>query len=383
VTTPVLPGVEVRTSTIRAPGGPATSTGVAHVVGTAADGPIGEPRPVASLAEFTRIFGARQATSLLHDWLETFFSIGGRLAYVVREDVDAVTGATTDATLTAALDALDPLLGPGQVASPGRTTGAAHTALLAHADARNRWALLDAADLATVAALTGAADAAATAAGASRAQLMDTWFTIPGLTAGTTRAVPGSAVLAGRLAVNDAERDSGEFPAGDNVYGRLPYVLGRTAPKRSEADHAALNGAGVVVTRPGLLGGPLVVYGARSLDRSIEWHQATAGRTRMDLEWELRVVTEQVRQFRKLDGQGLSLSDWAGALRGVCARFYSAGQLFGETPDEAYVVDVGPGVNPPEQLAQGIADANVDVKLSPISERSRINVAFLPIGAAA
>ena len=155
---------------------------------------------------------------------------------------------------------------------------------------------------------------------------MDTWFTIPGLTAGTTRSVPGSAVLAGRLAVNDAERDPGEFPAGDNVYGRLPYVLARTAPARTNDERASLNGAGVIVTRPGLLGGPLVIYGARSLDRTLEWQQASAGRLRMALEADARVATERTIQFASVDGQGLKLSDWNGALRAVCARYYDAGR---------------------------------------------------------
>jgi hypothetical protein len=376
VTTPVLPGVEVQTTTVRAPAGPSTSTGVAHVVGQAESGPIGEARPVTSLADFTNTYGARQLTSLLHDWLQTFFATGGRLAYVSRE----ADGVTSDATLQAALDALDPLLGPGQVAAPGRTTATAHAALIAHALSHNRWALLDDIDGATAAALGTTADALATIDGARTAQLMDTWFDIPGLTAGTTRQVPGSAVLAGRLAVNDLERDPGEFPAGDNVYGRLSYVLARTAPARTDTERAALNGAGVVVTRPGLLGGPLVLYGARSLDRTVEWQQASAGRTRMALEWDARVATERTIQFKSVDGQGLSLSDWAGELRSVCARYFNDGALYGATPDEAYGVDVGPGVNPPDQLAQGIVTAAIEAKFSPLAERSRIDLTILPIG---
>lgn len=60
-----------------------TDTGVWFVMGTSDSGPT-TPTLIQSIADFVRIFGARQTYSLLYDSLDTYFHEGGRLAYVSR-----------------------------------------------------------------------------------------------------------------------------------------------------------------------------------------------------------------------------------------------------------------------------------------------------------
>jgi hypothetical protein len=60
------------------------STGIAAFVGRALKGPVNQPVPVASFAEFQQIFGGLWQPSTLSYALEQFFENGGRRALIVR-----------------------------------------------------------------------------------------------------------------------------------------------------------------------------------------------------------------------------------------------------------------------------------------------------------
>src|SRR5882757_5498450 len=60
------------------------STGIAAFVGRALKGPVNQPVPVTSFAEFQQIFGGLWQPSTLSYALEQFFENGGRRALIVR-----------------------------------------------------------------------------------------------------------------------------------------------------------------------------------------------------------------------------------------------------------------------------------------------------------
>ena len=83
--------------------------------------------------------------------------------------------------------------------------------------------------------------------------------------------------------------------------------------------------------------------------------------------------------FSQLDGRGLDIAAFGGALAGDLIRFYNAGALFGADPTEAFVVNVGPAVNTLPKLADGILSAVVSVRMSPHAELVQIQIVKQPI----
>jgi hypothetical protein len=284
----------------------------------------------------------------------------------------ALTGGTddhtnaTDTEWDAALDLFGPELGPGQVAMPGRTTDTAHQNLLAHAAANNRRALIDLADTYTVATLTTAA--AAARSDGDKGAAFAPWALVPGIAGGSTRTVPYSAVEAGIIARNDSAGLSPNVPAA-NLNGVARYAIGLSQPEWSKADRATLNGAGVNVAR--IMNGDLKTYGYRTL--------ASPTGSQLDLEFSnSRLVMEIVARleavgdryvFAQIDGRGFTLGDFASDLAAELTPYYNAGSLYGSTQAEAFSIDVGPQINPPDQLEQGVLSAQVNVRLAPFAEQ--------------
>lgn len=294
----------------------------------------------------------------------------------------ALTGGTddraaiTETQWTNALAVFGATLGPGQVSAPGRTTAAAHAALLAHAETRNRTAILDGADTATVGTLTTAADAARTAGDDAYAGLFAPWLLVPGVVPGTTRTVPPSPLVAGLIARSDATSDAGAAPAGDQGVGagrsRYAFDVSRTF---TDADWDTLNAAGVNLTIKAPLG--IELYGFRSLDKG-EWLQLTAGRLRM----QLTAGTNSLARgfvFRRIDGRGQVFAELEGALAGYLLPFYERGSLFGESFVDAVDIDTGPTVNTAASIAAGELKAAVYVRFSPFAEKVLLDIVKVSI----
>src|SRR5690606_18385898 len=97
-------------------------------------------------------------------------------------------------------------LGPGQVYIPNATTSALHGAMIEHAVATNRVAILDVPDTATVATLTALADANDGVIDYSNvAKLVGPWVIGPGPETAPTseRTIPYGAIECGITARND------------------------------------------------------------------------------------------------------------------------------------------------------------------------------------
>lgn len=279
----------------------------------------------------------------------------------------------TDVHRTAALDKFTADLGPGQVSWPGATTTAIGNALQAHAQLRNRTAILDSPD-------TGVAgDMIATVANIllspepERCAVFGPQAIVPGLTPGTIRTVPMSAVVAGIMARNDAVNGTGTPAAGQNGQSRYAIDVTHTY---SDADRKAANDAGVNIVKP--LYGPITIYGYRTCSADLRWRSLADQRLRMEIANLAGIIGEEY-VFQKIDPQGHTIAGYGGALKAMLTRFYNQGSLFGLTPDDAFSVNVGDSVNTILTKAAGELHAVLGLKMSPFAEMVFIEIVKVPI----
>lgn len=369
------------TTTIRSETRPArsapTGTGpgfAAGITGTA-DAAADIRKPCKSLAEYAGRFGSRasHADPSLYDGVDRFFQEDGAEVYVTRT-VDA-----TAPVLLAALALFTPDLGPGQVFAPGRVTAAQHVELAKHAALNNRVALHDGVNSANVATLTTLATPGTTALQDRVASLWAPWLDVPNpIGAGTVEAPP-SAIVAGIMARNDANGVSQNQPSG-GVLGRS-YIAQDAVVAFSDADRTTLNANGVNILRP-MFGG-VRIYGYRTLADPNDLSESnylllSNARLYMAIQAVLEVVAERF-VLREIDGQGLVIQEFGGALTGELLPFWLRGSLYGGSPDEAFRVDVGPNVNTEESIAAGELRANVALRMSPFAEEVILEIVKVKI----
>jgi hypothetical protein len=229
-------------------------TSIAAFLGTASDGPPGEPVLVTSFAEHLRTFG-EPAAGLASPWLApsvaAFFANGGRRCWVVR-----VADAASDADFADGLAALGAIDEIGLVGAPGATSPAVQAAVIAHCEAAgDRIALLDA--------IAGAGvdqvleQRAALSSPRGFAVLYHPWLRA-GAGAGAPDLVPPCGFVAGALARSDLERGVWEAPAASLV-GAIGLAQDLTS---GEAD--ALNVAGVGMLRA-FVGQGIRIWGVRTI----------------------------------------------------------------------------------------------------------------------
>lgn len=294
----------------------------------------------------------------------------------------SLTGGTddrtnaTDATWKAAIDRFSRDLGPGQVSYPGRTTSQAHADLLTHAMNNNRVAVLDAPNSGTKATVLAAADAARTA-NARYGAMFAPWLVIPGLTGGTTRTVPPSALVAGKSAALDVSASPNTPAAGER--GISLYATGISQASWTDAEREDLNDNGVNVLR--LMSGQVRVYGWRSLanpDTESNWINFGNVRLVMAIAAQADLIGEQF-MFDEIDGQGRTIGKFNAALSGMLLTYWQAGSLYGQTAEQAYLVDTGAQVNTPTTIADGQLRAVLGLRASPFAEMVTIEIVKTPI----
>lgn len=365
------PGVSVISDVQRALRGAPTDTGVLFVAAPFSAGALGVAHKLESMTDYADKVGTRTgAATAAYDALDLFFSEGGATAYASRIGATSATASDID-TLAEALAVFGRDLGPGQVIAPADTT--AHSALLAHARDNNRIALLDGGGSIVIGPQPGAS---------------------------ANRNVAPSAAAAGLIARSDATRSVNEAPAGDRGYLRAAVDVARpaavadvtalaatatgtsgaefgglfTAGRFTDAERSDLDDANVNPFRVGLNGVQLYGFSGLPADSFL-----TNARLRMSLTARMRALGEQF-VFKTINDSVI------GAFRDVLAaellREYKAGQLYGDTTEDAYTVDVSDAVNTPTTISAGELKAVVSYVPGPFAERVVINLTALPIPAA-
>lgn len=289
--------------------------------------------------------------------------------------------AITDTVKDTAMRALFPkALGPGQVAYPGATTDVAHTNLVNFAQDTNRFALLDLTDVSSAATLESAvvavqSDNNAEVLSETFGLFLAPWHVIAGVTNGTTRTVPPSAIAAGLIAKSDAKTGNVNVPAA-GANGVSSITLALSQPAWSDDDRTALNEAGVAIFRD--VYGNIELFGYRTGAKqddnaSKAWDSAGAARLRMAITNDLEIIGTQYL-FNQIDGQGHTIASFTGAIIGKLQQYWSLGALYGATPSDAFVVDTGPTVNTPDTIAAKELHALIGIKDSPFNEFSYFEV---------
>ena len=410
------PGVDVISRALPPPRSAPTDTGVAFVIGPTESGDaVGL---VHSMTEYVANYGDRTAgNETTYDAADVYFREGGAKLYVARTNPEEVVGVSaqpsgadleamtrseldeyavtlgldpadyttkadelvavqgasgalpqaTDPGVATALGAMTADLGPGQVfiADPAVASVADNqSALLAHAMSCNRVALLSCADGdATV--LGGAGTALQTDANGRYGALFAPSAVVPGMVAGTTRTVPYTAVEAGIIARNDPLYGPNVPAAG--VLGQAVYAIDLNG-RYSDADYQSLNEKGVNMAR--LIYGGVRTYGYRACVDPVAapaWLDFGNGRLNMGIVAQAEAIGESY-VFTQIDGRGRTLSAFGGDLSAMLSVYYDQDALFGETPQDAYYVDVGSTVNTPETIANGELHAVLGVRMSPFAE---------------
>jgi hypothetical protein len=289
-------------------------------------------------------------------------------AYATKTDlIDALAGGPStlvaDPGIAKALAALTKDLGPGQILIADASLAADpanQSALLAHAAATNRVALLTCAD-GTAASLQAIGDALQTDPNGRFGALFAPSAIVPGVTAGTTRTVPYSAVEAGIIARNDLSYSPNQAAAG--VLGQALYATDVNG-RYSDTDYENLNEASVNMAR--IIYGGVRTYGYRALvdpTTSPEWEWFGWARLNMGITAQAEAVGERF-VFSQLDGRRRTIAQFGGELSAVLATYYDEGSLYGTTPAEAYDVDVGAQVNTDDTIANGELHAILSVRMS-------------------
>lgn len=262
--------------------------------------------------------------------------------------------------------------GPGQVSAPGRTTLTTQTALLAHSAANNRVALLDTADSATVSTHTSQAASLRALSTARYGGLFGPWAVVPGLTPGTTRTVPYTAVQAGLTARLDALGANANAAAA-GVNGRARFATGLSQAAWTDTDRETLNDAGVNVAR--VINSVPETYGYRTLVNGVAdstWLDLGNARLNMQIAAGAFAIGERF-VFRQATAR--TAAEFGAAIAAeILSPLYGADALYGDSPSDAYSVDIGSQVNTDTTLGQGKLNAAVTVRMSRNAELVTITI---------
>lgn len=283
--------------------------------------------------------------------------------------------AATGTDFEAALALFEYGMGPGQVLGPGYTTSAVHEAILAHCHTTHRCGLLDLPDSSDPLVLGAAVQGLYGIDGVRFCAAFGSWATYPAEVSPAIVTIPYSAIEAGIISRVDRAGNPNAPAAGADGASRLALGLSQTF---SDAERTALNEVGVDLAKE--VYGEVRTYGYRTAAGPDDpnWLWFGNSRTIMALAFECDAVAETY-VLKQIDGRGQIFSRLNKDLAGVCTRYYDMGALYGATPQEAFYVDTGPGVNTIETISNGEMHGVVKVKCSPSAEWVVIRVVKVPV----
>jgi len=269
----------------------------------------------------------------------------------------------------------DEILGTGQVAIPGLTTAPVHAALVAHADAYHRLALLDpplASDKAAVATIRALY-------GTWRGAIYWPWVQMVDYTAsGALKFYPPSAFAAGACAQVDRTVGVHKAPANIAIPGALDVERGASGASQTDENTREYLNARDVNVICSLPQQGVKIYGARVM---------TADR-RVAFVHQIRLINQFYYAgklaygwavFQVVDGNGRLFRDLRDTGRAFLRSFHAAGALHGKTEAEAFLVVADESNNPPQELENGIVHVSWWVKISPTAERVVLNIDNAPL----
>jgi hypothetical protein len=343
---------------------------------------------VTSLAQFERKFGFA-GPSNRELWLSVkgFFANGGSILYVARIDGDAsggnwalqtdtanpapaanpvlppaaaedpdvlgLAGQTLQQQVDKALERLEPLVSISILAAPGALNTGIQQALVDHAKANQRMAVLDGKHTETV------AEASISTAGKSDySALYYPWIQVSDATETYDKTglsyVPPSGLMAGIYARVDTTRGVHKAPANEGVSGALGLSYLASANEQKNVNIAGIN---VIRT----FAGSIRVWGARTWKPAADQIvYVNVRRTMIYLARSLELGTQWV-VF-----EPNAYPTWQKVIRSVNAfltRVWRDGALFGLKAEDAFYVRCDETTNPAENRDAGILTIEVGVAI--------------------
>jgi hypothetical protein len=344
------------------------------MVGEIGEGPAAEPKLIRSLSEFINTYEARGVdNALLYDSVDTYFREGGKRAYVSGW---AASGSGSDPAIEA-LNSFGKELGPGQAMVIGGTPDAdLYGALLDHAHDNNRVALLDVESDSTISDMQALGDLIPDV-NTDDGALFGSWCSIPPVTGtSSTRFVPASPVMAALCARVDGQGNPNRAAAGRDF--PLQFVTGFTV-EPTMAERVVLLDHGVNTF--GNIYGFLEMYGFQTaVEESTDnpFWQFNCSRGRMYLRARAALRAENY-MFRNIDAQGGLAGSLKTDLDEECLALYQANGLFGETPEEAFAVQVGTSINTVDEIAQGHLHGEVEARFSLHAKAVYVDLVTVPV----
>lgn len=276
-------------------------------------------------------------------------------------------GSVTDSTRVAALNTLFPsTLGDGAAAIPGVSTTTVQTGLAAHALANNRIALLSAPQGTSVSGLKSLATAVSALSGSEYVGLFAPWVRVTDGSGGTRAISPEGYVAACR---NRAHEQDGPWrmPAGEIASAKYLLDLDQSF---SDDDIDALDLASVNGIK--FVGKSIRLYNWRSTSTDLADYALLKSRDLLNyLSIRGKSALEPI-VFLNIDNRGQTLARAREDIVSLMEPIRSAGGVYenydtdGTTLlDPGYSVNIGPSVNPPDQIARNIISVALAIRPSP------------------
>jgi phage tail sheath protein FI len=267
--------------------------------------------------------------------------------------------------------------GTGQVALPGVTTQAAHAALLAHAEAFKRFALLDLP-------FGTDKDAAVTARrllGSPYGAIYWPWIQqLDFEGTGTKKYYPPSGAVAGIFARAEFEEGIHKAPANYTLANVLDVERASNGSPQTDANTRALMNRNEINVITPLSEQGVKVYGARvlaSFGRVTAVHQQ---RILNQIYYRLK-KSYQSMPFAVLDAEGKLFREARSISEDYLRTLYRSGALTSTNgkEDGAFIVRCDLGNNPPETLDQNQLNVEVTVHLVGMAESITIKIDSVPL----
>ena len=366
-------GVIINERTAPASQGAPVDTSQAFVTGEVSAGTTTAATLVQSIADYEAAYAPRTGPQIaVWDWLDVAFREGLTQAYI--------GGYSTSGDYAAGLALFDSRLGPGQTIIVGEPASpSVYEALQTHADANNRIGLLDTNNGDTQTDLVQHGTDAQALDSMENVGVFGSWANCAGpagVVGSSGRNVPASAVIAGLCSRVDQQGNPNRAAGGRDF--PLQYVNGFQLDP-NDTDRAALFAVGVnaFANRYDVLEN----YGFQTpVEQSINtpFWQLNCSRTRMWLKAQAMAIGENY-YMRTLDGAGKLAAQLGADLAVMCSNLFSAGGLFGDTPADAYQINVSQSVNTTATAAAGTLRAVVEARLSEYAKTVMIDLVSVPI----
>lgn len=286
------------------------------------------------------------------------------------------SGAPTSVQIAAALELFIDTLGGGAVCAPGYPSLATHKALIAHANAYNRFAIMSAgdadADIAEALSFVTAIDGANTL-DTEHGAMFYPWVVVP--YGNGTLTVPPEGYVAGIRA--RVHTTTGQWQPYAGAVSNGTFVIG-VANSLGRSQNNTLDAGRVNAIR--VINGSVRIYGARSLSSDADNFkylsiQETTNRIVIEAQNALENLV-----FSPIDGRRSIYGRIQSALMGVMEPLRSANALFpgtdatGLPTDSGYIIVVDDSINPLTQLATGVIKARIAFRMAGVTDTIQLEI---------